>query len=427
MMSVSTGKGRLKIVIGRDGRVSGYMVSGLVAGALTGMGVDVIDAGLSTTPTIEMAVPYLSADAGIVITASHNPGNWNALKLLNGLGEFISDEEGRELIRIAESSKLEYAPVEGLGKYQPYKDLIEMHIDRITGLSLIDRDKIGRAGLKVVVDCVNSTGGISIPPLLERLGVREFRCLFCEPDGQFAHPPEPLPENLTALSEAVLETGADVGFAVDPDVDRLAVVMENGEMFGEEYSLVAVADYVLQHRPGNTVSNLSSTKALKEVTLRRGGEYFASAVGEVNVVKEMKERRAVIGGEGNGGIILPELHYGRDALVGIALFLTFLAEEGTPVSALKKRYPEYYISKKKIGLTEGMDPEDILTKLSEKYRDYDINTSDGLRIDMEEEWVHLRLSNTEPIIRIYAESRSSGSSEALAERFIDEIAQLKAR
>lgn len=415
-------KDSFRFVVGRDARVSGEMVNHLILGALTGMGVDVMDVGLSTTPTVELAVTEMKADAGIIITASHNPGEWNALKLLNEKGEFISDVEGQKVLQLAESGSYEFVGVDRLGKVNEVPRMIDKHIDRVLKISGVDVDAIREANLTVAIDAVNSTGGLAIPALLKKLGVAKVVPLFCEPNGKFPHNPEPLPENLKDLSEKIVETKADVGFVVDPDVDRLAILSEDGTMFGEEYTLVAVADYILKEKKGNTVSNLSSTRALKDVTEASGGEYFASAVGEVNVVEKMKEKNAVIGGEGNGGVIYPELHYGRDALVGIALFLTHLAKSGMKVSELRKTYPDYHISKRKIELTPEMDIDRILLRIRQRYEDdYPINTEDGVRIDFENSWVHLRKSNTEPIIRIYSESTTKKESERLAERIIDEI------
>jgi len=416
--------GLKKIVIGRDARISGSMVNNLVIGTLQGLGIDVIDLGLSTTPTVEIAVPAEQAAGGIILTASHNPKQWNALKLLNSTGEFINDMDGKQVLEIAESSDFKYADVDHLGKVTLDNSYLQKHIDVILALPLVDVEAIARANFKVVIDCVNSTGGIFIPALLEALGVRTVHKLFCEPDGKFPHNPEPLPENLIALSQEVLKKKADIGIAVDPDVDRLCFVCEDGNMFGEEYTLVAVADYVLKNNKGNTVSNLSSTRALRDVTEKAGGEYNAAAVGEVNVVNKMKETHAVIGGEGNGGVIYPELHYGRDALVGIALFLTHLAKTGKTVSALRASYPNYFISKNKITLTPEMDIDALLLKVEEKYQKQPHSTIDGLKIEFDKEWVHLRRSNTEPIIRIYSEGNSETVANNLANKIIADIKEI---
>lgn len=416
--------GLKKIVLGRDARISGSMVNNLVIGTLQGLGIDVIDLGLSTTPTVEIAVPAEKAAGGIILTASHNPKQWNALKLLNADGEFISDADGKEVLDIAEAGDFKYAEVNDIGKVKTDKNYLLEHIDMILALPLVDVAAIAKADFKVVIDCVNSTGGIFVPALLKALGVKTVHELYCEPDGNFAHNPEPLPENLSALSKEVLNKRADLGIAVDPDVDRLCFVCEDGNMFGEEYTLVAVADYVLKSKVGNTVSNLSSTRALRDVTEKAGGEYFAAAVGEVNVVNKMKEVHAVIGGEGNGGIIYPELHYGRDALVGIALFLTHLAKFGKPVSLLRSTYPGYYISKNKITLTPEMDIDALLLKVEEKYKNHPYTTIDGLKIEFDKEWVHLRRSNTEPIIRIYSEGNSETVANNLANKIIADIKEI---
>jgi phosphomannomutase len=416
--------GLKKIVIGRDARISGSMVNNLVVGTLQGLGIDVIDLGLSTTPTVEIAVPAEQAAGGIILTASHNPKQWNALKLLNSQGEFISDLDGKEVLEIAENSDFKYADVDHLGKVTNDDSYLQKHIDVILALPLVDVAAIAKADFKVAIDCVNSTGGIFVPALLKALGVKTVHELFCEPDGKFPHNPEPLPENLIALSQEVLKKKADIGIAVDPDVDRLCFVNEDGSMFGEEYTLVAVADYVLQHNKGNTVSNLSSTRALRDVTEKAGGEYNAAAVGEVNVVNKMKETNAVIGGEGNGGVIYPELHYGRDALVGIALFLTHLAKSGKTVSALRASYPSYFISKNKITLTPEMDIDALLLKVEEKYKKQPHSTIDGLKIEFDKEWVHLRRSNTEPIIRIYSEGNSETVANNLANKIIADIKEI---
>lgn len=418
------GKYKVTVVVGRDARMSGEMVNHLVVGTLCGLGIDVIDGRLSTTPTIEMAVVSEKANGGIILTASHNPKQWNALKLLNGKGEFISGKDGEEVLSIAEKDDFSFADVNKLGAVKQNDKLIDQHIASILALPLVDVAAIKKAGFKVVVDAVNSTGGIAVPQLLHALGVEQIVELYCEPTGDFAHNPEPLPENLRDISKAVTKNKANLGIVVDPDVDRLALVCEDGEMFGEEYTLVAVADYILKSKAGNTVSNLSSTRALRDVTEKAGGKYFASAVGEVNVVEVMKAQNAVIGGEGNGGIIYPELHYGRDALVGIALFLSHLAKFGKTVSMLRSTYPDYHISKNKIELTQGINVDEILTGIQEKYRKQPINTIDGVKIEFDKEWVHLRRSNTEPIIRIYSESESETTAENLAKKIILDIKDL---
>jgi phosphomannomutase len=413
------------VVIGRDARMSGQMVSNLVSGTLIGMGINVIDLDLSTTPTVEMAVTLLKAQGGIILTASHNPKQWNALKLLNEEGEFISEETGKELLSIAERSDFAYAEVNQLGSYTVNKDFLNTHIQKILALPYVDVAAIKKASFTVAVDAINSSGGFAVPALLEKLGVKKVIVLNGEPTGNFAHNPEPLPEHLMDLSKIVVKQKANLGISVDPDVDRLALVCEDGDMFGEEYTLVAVADYVLQHhKKGNTVSNLSSTRALRDITEKQGGKYSASAVGEVNVVKMMKETKAVIGGEGNGGIILPELHYGRDALVGIAIFLTHLAKYGKPASMLRKSYPNYYISKNKIELTPQIDVDNVLVKVKEKYKKQPVNTVDGVKIEFDKEWVHLRKSNTEPIIRIYSESQTQSTAENLAKKIISDIKEI---
>lgn len=419
-----SGKAQLKVVVGRDARISGEMVSSLVIGTLTGYGIDVVDLGLSTTPTVEVAVPEEKADGGIILTASHNPKQWNALKLLNEKGEFISGEDGAQLLEIAETEAFDFVEVDKLGTITQIDDYIERHIQMILGLPLVDVDAIAKANFHVAIDCVNSTGGIALPKLLKALGVNQVTELFCEPTGQFPHNPEPLPEHLTELSSVIKKSRAHVGFVVDPDVDRLAMVCEDGEMFGEEYTLVAVADYVLKNQVGNTVSNMSSTRALRDVTEKVGGSYEASAVGEVNVVNLMKANNAVIGGEGNGGIIYPELHYGRDALVGIALFLTHLAKSGKTTSQLRASYPNYHISKNKIELTPETDVDRILSAMEKKYASQPINTVDGVKIEFEKEWVHLRKSNTEPIIRIYSESENESTANNLANKIIEDIKEL---
>lgn len=412
------------IVVGRDARLSGDMINKLVAATLQGMGINVIDVGLSTTPTVEMAVPAKKAGGGIILTASHNPKQWNALKLLNSKGEFISDTEGKLILELAEKEAFEFVPVTKLGKYIQSDTALRKHIKAILDLPLVDVEAIAAKNFRVVVDAVNSSGGFAVPFLLEALGVTQIEKLYCEPDGNFAHNPEPLPENLREISK-ILEKGKfDLGIVVDPDVDRLALVCEDGSMFGEEYTLVAVADYVLKHTKGNTVSNLSSTRALRDVTEKAGGEYFAAAVGEVNVVNLMKETNAVIGGEGNGGVIYPELHYGRDALVGIALFLTHLAKSGLRMSRLRAAYPNYYISKNKIELTPEVDVGDILVQMQKRYAKQPVNTVDGVKIEFNKEWVHLRRSNTEPIIRIYAESETNATAEHLANKIITDIKEI---
>ncbi len=403
------------IVVGRDARLSGPMVNDLVSATLRGMGFDVVNIGMASTPTTEVAVAGLGACGGIIITASHNPLQWNALKLLNAKGEFLNDSEGKEVLRIAADEAFSFAPVEALGTEMTDQTWNMRHIEKVLSLRLVDRDAIAKAGFTVAVDAVNSVGGVVIPQLLRALGVKNIIELNCEPTGRFAHTPEPIPQNLTGISD-LLKTGvADVGFVVDPDVDRLAIVMENGEMFVEEYTLVAVADYILQHTPGSTVSNLSSSRALGDVTRARGCEYHASAVGEVNVVTRMKETGAVIGGEGNGGVIYPEAHYGRDALVGVALFLTLLAHSGKKVSELKAGYPPYEIAKNKVELTPEINVDAILEKMKERYAGEKITDIDGVKIDFADSWVHLRKSNTEPIIRIYAEASTMEKAEALAE------------
>ena len=416
--------GKKKIIVGRDARISGTMVNNLVIGTLQGLGIDVIDLGLSTTPTVEVAVPWEDAAGGIILTASHNPKQWNALKLLNEKGEFISDADGKEVLDIADKGDVKYADVNELGQVTNDNSYVQRHIDSILALPLVDVAAIAKADFKIVIDCVNSTGGIFVPALLKALGVKTVHKLYCDPDGNFPHNPEPLPENLIALSNEVVKKGAHLGIAVDPDVDRLAFVCEDGNMFGEEYTLVAVADYVLKHKKGNTVSNLSSTRALRDVTEKAGGEYHAAAVGEVNVVNKMKEVNAVIGGEGNGGVIYPELHYGRDALVGIALFLTHLAKYGKSVSSLRASYPGYFISKNKITLTPEMDIDRLLLKVEDKYKKQPHSTIDGLKIEFDKEWVHLRRSNTEPIIRIYSEGNSETIADNLANKIITDIKEI---
>ena len=408
------------IIIGRDARISGQMLSNIVSGTLLGCGFDVVDIGLSTTPTVEVAVQLEKSAGGIILTASHNPKQWNALKLLNGKGEFLSATDGEEILALAESDNFTFTEVDDLGKYTFDDSFNDKHIDEVLKLDLVDIDLVKSAGFKVVIDAVNSTGGFMIPRLLERMGVECVK-LFCEPNGQFPHNPEPLPENLTEISALVVKEKAHFGIVVDPDVDRLAMVCEDGSMFGEEYTLVAVADFVLSKTPGNTVSNLSSTRALRDVTVLHSGSYEASSVGEVNVVEKMKATNAIIGGEGNGGVIYPELHYGRDALIGVALFLTQLAERKISVKELRDSYPNYFISKNKIQLTPEIDVDAILAALEEKYKNEQITTIDGLKIDFAEGWVHLRKSNTEPIIRIYAESEGEEKANEFANNMIYEI------
>ncbi len=416
--------GKNKIVIGRDARISGEMVRNLVVGTLQSIGIDVVDIGLSTTPTVEIAVPMENAGGGIILTASHNPKQWNALKLLNDKGEFITDQDGQMVLTIAEQSDLEYADVNTLGKVTYNDTYLQKHIDHVLALSLVDVEAIRKANFKVAIDCVNSTGGIFVPALLNALGVETIYELYCEPNGQFPHNPEPLPENLIDLSREVLSKKADLGIAVDPDVDRLCFVCEDGAMFGEEYTLVAISDYVLRHTPGNTVSNLSSTRALRDVTEAAGCIYHAAAVGEVNVVNKMKETDAIIGGEGNGGVIYPESHYGRDALVGIALFLTHLAKSGQSVSVLRSGYPAYFISKNKITLTPEMDIDALLLEVEKRYEKQPHSTIDGLKIEFDKQWVHLRRSNTEPIIRIYSEGSSETAADSLAQKIISDIKEI---
>jgi len=423
---MKTKSGHNKVVIGRDARLSGDMVSKLVSATLIAMGVEVVDLGLSTTPTVEVAVVGEKASGGIIITASHNPGQWNALKLLNAKGEFISDEDGKKILSIADEEQYDFLTIDKIGSYKSDNSWVDKHIDLILKLPLVNKEKIATANFKIVVDAVNSSGGIFVPKLLNALGVKNIVELYCEPTGVFPHNPEPLPENLTAISAEVKKHKADLGIVVDPDVDRLAFVCEDGNMFGEEYTLVAVADYILKKQKGNTVSNLSSTRALRDVTETAGGLYSGSAVGEVNVVTKMKQVSAVIGGEGNGGIIYPELHYGRDALVGIALFLTHLAETKMKVSELRASYPSYFIAKNKIELKKGIDVDAILKTLHEKYISQPCNTEDGLKIEFGNEWVHMRKSNTEPIIRIYAESKNEQSANELAKKMIKEIETVSA-
>ncbi len=410
-------QGGSRVVVGRDGRTSGPMLEQLVLGTLTGMGIDVIHLGLSATPTVEMAVSHFSADGGIILTASHNPAEWNALKLLNAQGEFLNDEAGKKILELAQSGNFVYAGVHELGRVIPEKAFDEIHIRRILDQDLVDVPSIRKAAFRVVVDGINSVGGLVVPRLLAALGVEEVHVINGDPDGKFAHPPEPVPANLEEICKAVTEHKAHLGIVVDPDVDRLALVDETGKLFGEEYTLVAVADYILKHQPGNTVSNLSSSRALRDITEKYGGSYAAAAVGEVNVVKKMKETGAVIGGEGNGGVIWPALHYGRDALAGIALFLSYLARERVSCSALRSGFPDYYMVKDKIHLTEDLDPDQLLEKLAETYAGEPLNREDGLRIDFDRGWVHLRKSNTEPILRIYAEAEE----DTLARKWVQEI------
>lgn len=419
------GARRLTLVVGRDARLSGEMVDKLVVGTLIGMGVDVIETGLSTTPTTEMTVIDKHADGGVIITASHNPKHWNALKLLNEQGEFIDAEEGQEVLRLAESNEISYAEVDQLGKVTEDFDTIDAHIKRVLALELVDTQAISKANFRVAVDAVNSTGGIAIPRLLKALGVEQVEELNCEPTGLFGHNPEPIPQNLTDIARLVPQKKCDLGIVVDPDVDRLALICETGDMYGEEYTLVTVADYVLQHTPGNTVSNMSSTRALRDVTEQRYHKsYSASAVGEVNVTTLMKKTGAVIGGEGNGGVIYPALHYGRDALVGVALFLTCLAKSGMKASELRRTFPEYVISKNRKDLTPGMDVDAILKAMAEKYKNEQVSTIDGVKIDFADKWAHLRKSNTEPIIRIYCEAHTAAEADELAESIIKDIEAL---
>ena len=413
--------GNNKVVIGRDGRISGPLVSNLVCNTLIALGIDVVDLGLSTTPTVEVAVVMEGAAGGIIITASHNPKEWNALKLLNAAGEFISGAEGESLLELAEKGDFSFATVDKLGTYTQNDSYLEKHIDAILAIDLVNVESVKSKGFKVIVDAVNSTGATFVPALLRAMGVTDIVVLNAEVDGKFAHNPEPLPQNLTELANEVNKQKADIGIAVDPDVDRLVLVCEDGSMFGEEYTLVAVADYILSKRPGNTVSNLSSTRALKDITLKYGGEYFTSAVGEVNVVKKMKEVNAVIGGEGNGGVIFPELHYGRDALVGIALILSHIATSGKTVKQLRGTYPDYFITKNKLELDKSLDLNNVFEKIKDKYRSRPINSEDGLRIEFDNDWVHLRASNTEPIIRIIAESNFETTANNIAMKLMHDI------
>jgi phosphomannomutase len=416
-------KDNYKVVVGRDARISGKMVQSLVMQTLSGMGIHVVDLELSTTPTVAVAVTMEHADGGIILTASHNPKQWNALKLLNKDGEFLNAVEGEQILKFVKEEDFDFAEVDDLGKISFHNAYIDLHIEEVLNLNLVEVDRIKDSKFKVVVDAVNSSGGISIPPLLEMLGVEVVK-LYCEPTGEFPHNPEPLAKNLQDLSKLVKEEHADLGIAVDPDVDRLALVDEKGEMFGEEYTLVSVADYVLSRKKGVTVSNLSSSRALRDVTEKHGCEYFASAVGEVNVVAKMKEVNAVIGGEGNGGVIYPEFHYGRDSLVGVALFLSLLAEREIKVSELRQTYTSYFMAKEKIELTPDLDVDKLLEAIAKTYQNEDITTIDGVKIDFKENWVHLRKSNTEPIIRIYTEAKSQNEADNLAQRFISELREL---
>ena len=416
----NSSKAKLKVVIGRDARISGPMIHNLVVNTLLGLGIDVIDLGLSTTPTVEVAVPMEKADGGIILTASHNPKQWNALKLLNEKGEFLSGANGEKILEIAEAEAFEFSDVDSLGEITINDSYMDIHIDEVLNLPLVDADLVKTKKFKVVVDAVNSSGGIIIPNLLEQMGVEVVK-LYCEPNGHFPHNPEPLKEHLGDICKLVVEEKADFGIVVDPDVDRLAFISNDGEMFGEEYTLVACADYVLSKTPGNTVSNMSSSRALRDITNKYSGSYQASAVGEVNVVELMKKTNAIIGGEGNGGIIYPELHYGRDSLVGVALFLTYLANQDKTVAELRASYPQYDMSKNKIELTPQIDVDAILEAMTEKYKNEDITTIDGVKIDFATEWVHLRKSNTEPIIRIYTEAPTQEAADQLALRIIDEI------
>ena len=417
------GKAHVKVVIGRDARISGEMIQNLVQYTLIGLGIDVVNIGLSTTPTVEVAVPMEKADGGIILTASHNPKEWNALKLLNNKGEFVSDQDGKAILKIAQENDFSFATVDHLGKLTHDNQYIDLHIEKVLALPLVTAEAIQKKKFRVVVDAVNSTGGIAIPRLLERLGVEVVK-LYCEPNGHFPHNPEPLKEHLGDICKRVVEEKADFGIVVDPDVDRLAFITDKGEMFGEEYTLVACADYVLGKAKGNVVSNLSSSRALRDIAQKHGVSYSAAAVGEVNVVTEMKRVEAIIGGEGNGGIIYPELHYGRDALVGVALFLSLLAERGGSVQQLRESYPAYFMSKNKIQLTEQINPDQILKAMEQKYAHEQTTTIDGLKIDFADSWVHLRKSNTEPIIRIYTEAKSQKEADALAHRFIEEMQAL---
>lgn len=411
------------VVIGRDARPSGPMIANIVSATLQGMGIDIVDLGVTTTPTVEVAVPMEKAQGGIILTASHNPVEWNALKLLNSKGEFISKAEGELLLQKIEAGHYDFEQVQNLGQIST-KDYLDTHVQAVLDLPLVKQEVVAKSGLKVVVDGVNSSGGVYVPAMLKALGVSEVIELYCEPTGNFAHNPEPLKENLTAISDKVKSTGADLGIVVDPDVDRLAFICEDGTMFGEEYTIVAVADYVLQHTPGATVSNLSSSIALRDITEKHGCSYSASAVGEVNVVEQMKATSAIIGGEGNGGVIYPELHYGRDALVGIGLFLTYLAEKKMSMTALKATYPQYTIAKNKMQLTPDLDVDQLLQKFEEHHKENEVDTTDGVKVILDGEWVHLRKSNTEPIIRVYTESKDEASAKALGEKVIASIKEM---
>ncbi|QAR31310.1 phosphoglucosamine mutase [Ornithobacterium rhinotracheale] len=417
------GNEKTTVVIGRDARISGEMINKLVTASLQGVGIDVIDCGLSTTPTIEIMVPELKADGGIILTASHNPKQWNALKLLNEKGEFVSGQDGAEILQIAEDEKFDYVEVDALGQYTVNQDAIKIHVDKILKHKLVDVAAIKNAGFNVVIDAVNSTGGLAIPQLLDALGV-SYTKLYCEPNGHFPHNPEPLKEHLADVMALVKEQNADLGIVVDPDVDRLALITEKGEMFGEEYTLVSVADYVLENEKSAAVSNLSSSRALRDIAQKHGQAYYPSAVGEVNVVELMKEKGAKIGGEGNGGVIFPDLHYGRDALIGVALFLTHLAKKGKTVSELRAEYPAYFMSKNKIQLTPEINVDELLKKVEKHYENEEVNTIDGVKIDFADEWVHLRKSNTEPIIRIYTESTSQEKADQLAQKMIEVVKAL---
>lgn len=416
---------KLMVVIGRDARRSGGMVNNLVTNTLRSLGIDVTDIGLATTPTVELAVTGTGSHGGVIITASHNPAEWNALKLLNERGEFLSAADGSELLDIAGSEDFNFAPLDAFGSYVHDDSWGRVHIDQVLALEMVDRDAIRKADLKVAIDCINSVGGIIIPALLKSLGVKKIAGLNTTPDGNFAHNPEPLPHNLTQISALTVKSKADVGFVVDPDVDRLAIICEDGSMFGEEYTLVAVSDYILGRRPGNTVSNLSSTRALKDVTEKYGGHYYTAAVGEINVIEEMKKREAVIGGEGNGGVIYPELHYGRDALAGIALFLSHLAKSGMKCSELRRTYPDYFIAKKKLELSDGVDFNILLDNVRKQFHGHEIDERDGMRIEHKEGWVQIRKSNTEPVIRIYAEGRTADEAENLADAVITIVKKVK--
>jgi len=419
-----SGREKPAVALGRDARISGPMIEQLVTATLTAMGVDVFQLGMATTPTVELGVTELEADGGIILTASHNPGHWNALKMLNEQGEFLSARDGNVIMEKVRNKDFIYTEIKKLGTVKPFEGMDIKHIDQVTGLDLVDVEKIRKKKYRVVIDCVNSVGGIVIPRLLKELGVEDVIELYCEPSGEFPHNPEPLPEHLSVISETMTREKADVGFVVDPDVDRLAIVSEDGSMFGEEYTLVAVADYVLSDTPGNTASNLSSTRALRDVTLSRGGSYFPAAVGEKNVVEKMKEHQCVIGGEGSGGVIYPALHYGRDALVGIALFLSHLAGSGLTCSQLRKKYPEYSMSKNRVELPEDTDADRLLDRFEQAYADHEVNRTDGVKIEMEDGWIHLRKSNTEPLIRLYVEARSARQAEQLAAEAKETINQL---